>query len=135
MAWKALIVGAMLGAAACSASAPAVGEEVQKVRSGDLEIALLSREATLKQGEDAFTLEFRKAGTTTPVDVGTVKVSATMPMSGRAPMMADAVVAPAGTPGRYTVTTRLTMAGTWNLGVEWQGPAGAGKAALSASAQ
>ena len=135
MAWKALIIGLVLSVAACSSSAPPAGGELQKVQAGDIEIVLLSPEPALKQGEDSATLEFRKAGTTTPIDVGTVKVSATMPMAGMAPMMADAVVASTATPGRYTLTTRLTMAGSWNIGIEWQGPAGTGKASLSAPAQ
>ena len=54
------------------------GAVVQTVRAGDLDIALLSRTGTLRQGRNSFTLEFRRTGTTTLVDVGTVHASANM---------------------------------------------------------
>ena len=136
MAWKTLIVGAVLLAASCNgATQPPATKQLHTVRAGDLDVVLLASEATLKQGKDTFTIEFRRAGSTTLVDVGTVKVSATMPMAGMPPMMADAVAMPAGTPGRYTVNSQLTMAGTWNVGVEWDGPAGKGSTRLSTTAQ
>ena len=136
MAWKALIVCLALMTAACKGPATESAENVlQTVRAGDLEVVLLAPQAVLKTGKDTFTIEFRRQGTTTLVDVGTVKVSATMPMAGMPPMMADAVATPAGVPGRYTVNSQFTMAGTWNLGVEWEGPAGKGSAKLSTTAQ
>ena len=138
MAWKACIVFAVvLAAAACQNQAPAAtGTELQKVQAGDLDVVLLSPASSLKQGEDDdFTLEFRRTGSNTLVDVGLVKVSATMPMAGMPPMMANASAMPTGTAGRYTVTSHLTMSGTWSFGVEWQGPAGSGRAKLSANAQ
>ena len=138
MAWKACIVFAvMLAAVACQKQAPAAnGTELQKVQAGDLDVVLLAPASSLKWGEDdAFTLEFRRTGSNTLVDVGTVKVSATMPMAGMSPMMANASAMPTGTAGRYTVNSHLTMSGTWSFGVEWQGPAGSGSAKLSASAQ
>ena len=58
-----------------------------------------------------------------------------MPMDGLPPMQANAEATPTGTPGRYAVKIHLTMNGTWNFGVEWQGPAGKGSAKLSANAQ
>ena len=106
------------------------------MQAGDLDVVLLAPASSLKQGEDdAFTLEFRRTGSNTLVDVGSVKVSATMPMAGMPPMMANASAMPTGTAGRYTVNSHLTMTGTWNFGVEWQGPAGSGSAKLSANAQ
>ena len=138
MAWKACIVFAVVvTTAACQhQSAPATGTELQKVQAGDLDVVLLAPASSLKQGEDdAFTLEFRRTGSNTLVDVGTVKVSATMPMAGMPPMMANASAMPTGTAGRYTVNSPLTMSGTWSIGVEWEGPAGSGSAKLSANAQ
>ena len=55
---------------------------VQTVRAGDLDIVLLSPTGTLRQGRNSFTFEFRRTGTTTLVDVGTVRASANMPMPG-----------------------------------------------------
>ena len=140
MAWKTtLIFALMLAAGGCQhqdQTAAAAGTELQKVQAGDVDVVLLAPEASLKQGkDDSFTLEFRRTGSNTLVDVGTVKVAATMPMAGMSPMMANAEATPTGTPGRYTVKSHLTMTGTWNFGVEWQGPAGNGSAKLSANAQ
>ena len=140
MAWKAsLVFAVMLAAAGCQrqdATPAAAGTQLQKVQSGDVDVVLLAPASSLKQGEDdSFTLEFRRAGSGALVDVGTVRVAATMPMAGMPPMMANAEATPTGTPGRYTVKSHLTMTGTWNFGVEWQGPAGSGSAKLSANAQ
>jgi hypothetical protein len=46
-------------------------KEVRRVKSGDLDIVLLSEDGTLNQGKDAFVIEFRKADGTL-VDAGTV---------------------------------------------------------------
>jgi YtkA-like len=138
MAWKSCIVFAVIVAvAACQSQAPATaGTEIQKVQAGDLDVVLLAPSTSLKQGaDDAFTVEFRRSGSNTLIDVGTVKVSATMPMAGMPAMKANASAMPTGTPGRYTVNSHLTMAGTWNFAVEWHGPAGSGSAELSANAQ
>ena len=139
MAWKASLVFALvLATAGCQhQEAPAAtGTQLQKVQAGDVDVVLLAPTSSLKWGEDdTFTLEFRRTGSDALVDVGTVKVAATMPMAGMSPMMANAEATPSGTPGRYTVKSHLTMAGTWSLGVEWQGPAGNGNAKLSANAQ
>ena len=135
MAWKAVVFGVMLTMAACGSRQQAAGTERQKVESGNLDIVLLSSEPALKQGADTFTIEFRERGTTDLVDVGTVKVSATMPMAGMPPMMASASVEPSGQGGRYTVTSNLTMTGAWTIGIEWSGPVGSGSARLSVPAQ
>lgn len=139
MAWRASLVFALvLAAAGCQPQAhePATGIELQKVRAGDLDVVLLSKAPSLKHGEDdSFTLEFRRTGSGALVDVGSVNVAATMPMPGMPSMKANAEAIPTGTPGRYTVTSHLTMTGTWDFAVEWQGPAGNGSAKLSANAQ
>jgi len=140
MAWKAsLVFAVVLAAAGCQhqEQAPAAtGTQLQKVQAGDVDVVLLAPASSLKSGaDDSFTLEFRRTGSDALVDVGTVKVAATMPMAGMPPMMANAEATPTGTTGRYTVKSHLTMSGTWSFGVEWQGPAGNGSAKLSANAQ
>jgi hypothetical protein len=76
---------------------------------------------------------FRDAGGTL-VDVGTVTVSASMPMAGMAPMFGDSTVTPTATRGRYDLSSTLGMAGAWRLDVAWNGPRGQGKAFMRASA-
>jgi Cu(I)/Ag(I) efflux system membrane protein CusA/SilA len=106
-------------------TAQGVRAVVQTIRAGDLDIALLSPTGTLRQGRNSFTFEFRRTGTTTLVDVGTVRASANMPMPGMV-MSGGLQVTPTGVPGRYAATAEFGMAGAWQMAIEWNGPAGQG---------
>jgi hypothetical protein len=106
--------------------------ELQRVKSGGLDIVLLSPDNALTHGTDTFVLEFRSNGQL--VDAGTVRASATMPMPGM-PMFGALEVRPADVPGRYAVTSKLDMAGTWRATVEWEGAAGKGSVSFSAPVQ
>jgi Cu(I)/Ag(I) efflux system membrane protein CusA/SilA len=98
---------------------------IQTVRAGDIEVVLLSPTGTLRQGRNSFTIEFRRAGTTTLVDAGTVRASANMPMPGMV-MSGGLQVTPTTAPGRYAATAEFGMAGAWQMAIEWDGPAGTG---------
>jgi Cu(I)/Ag(I) efflux system membrane protein CusA/SilA len=98
---------------------------IQTVQAGELDVVLVSPTGTLRQGRNAFTIEFRRAGTTTLVDAGTVRASANMPMPGMA-MSGGLQVTPTGVPGRYAATAEFGMAGAWQMAIEWNGPAGTG---------
>ena len=106
-------------------TAQSAGTIVQTIRAGDLDIALLSPTGTLRQGRNSFTFEFRRTGTTTLVDVGSVRASANMPMPGMV-MSGGLQVTPTGVPGRYAATAEFGMAGAWQMAIEWNGPAGQG---------
>jgi hypothetical protein len=95
---------------------------VQTVRAGDLDIVLLSPSGTLRQGRNSFTFEFRRTGTSTLVDAGSVRASANMSMPGMV-MSGGLQVAPTGVPGRYAATAEFGMAGNWQMAIEWSGPA------------
>jgi hypothetical protein len=99
--------------------------ELDRARSGDLDVVLLSSDGALTHGKDSFTVEFRRGDNL--VDVGTVKGAATMPMAGLPAMLGSVFVDPGDAPGRYTATTDLSMSGGWQLAVEWDGPAGKGR--------
>jgi Cu(I)/Ag(I) efflux system membrane protein CusA/SilA len=107
------------------ARGPTSGEVVQTVRAGHLDVVLLSPSGVLRQGRNAFTIEFRRSGTNTLVDVGTVRASANMPMPGMV-MSSGLQLAPTGVPGRYAVTAEFGMAGAWQMAIDWDGPAGKG---------
>jgi Cu(I)/Ag(I) efflux system membrane protein CusA/SilA len=107
-----------------TAGAGALGV-IQTVRAADLHVVLLSPTGTLRQGRNSFTVEFRRAGTNTLIDVGTVRASANMPMPGMV-MSSGLQIAPTGVPGRYIATAEFGMAGAWQMAVEWDGPAGKG---------
>ena len=109
--------------------------ELQRVRSGTLDVVLLSPNEALREGQDALTIEFRSAADGTLVDVGAVKADATMPMAGMAPMMGDIQVQPSGVKGRYAAATDLEMAGTWRVTIDWDGPAGRGSLSFTQSVQ
>ena len=112
----------------------AAGTVVQTVRSGDLEIVLLSPTGALRQGRNTFTIEFRRAGSDTLVDVGTVRASATMSMPGMV-MSGGLQVMATPVPGRYAATAEFGMAGAWPVAVQWDGPAGRGSVNFQGSVQ
>jgi hypothetical protein len=107
---------------------------VQTVRSGDLAIDLRAPAGALRQGRNTFTIEFRREGADTLVDVGTVRASANMTMPGMV-MSGGLQVAPSGVPGRYLVTGSFGMAGAWQMAIDWDGPAGRGSVSFQGSVQ
>jgi YtkA-like protein len=106
-------------------------KELQRTRSGELDVVLLSQRDVVRQGRDSVVLEFRRADGSL-VDVGTVRVNASMPMAGMAPMFGGTEIHTADTKGRYIVNTDLRMAGSWRFVVDWDG-AGKGSASFSAT--
>ena len=113
-------------ASACSAAGSSNDplKEVHRVTSGDLTIVVLAPNPDVKQ-KDTLTVEFRD-GSGQLKDVGTVKATASMVMAGMGPMLGTVDVKKGDTPGRYVVTTDLSMTGGWTIGLEWDGPASKG---------
>ena len=108
--------------------------ELERVKSGALEVVLLSDHDALKHGKDAFVIEFRSASGGALVDVGTVKAGANMPMPGM-PMFGTIDVRRGAVSGRYDATGEFSMAGTWRIAVDWDGPQGKGAVSFSGSVQ
>ena len=106
--------------------------ELLRLKSGTLDVVLLSPDEALRHGKDTFTIEFRTGGRI--VDVGGVRVSANMPMPGMA-MFGNIDVQPTSVPGRYTASSDFGMAGTWRMTIEWDGPAGRGSVSFARSVQ
>ena len=107
--------------------------ELQRVRSGTIDVVVLSPRDALRHGKDDFVIEF-KAADGSLVDVGDVRASASMSMSGT-PMLGSINVQRTDVPGRYRAEGDFSMAGTWRLNVEWDGPKGKGSVAFSGSVQ
>jgi Cu(I)/Ag(I) efflux system membrane protein CusA/SilA len=107
---------------------------VKTVRAGDLDIALLSPSGALREGRNSFTIEFRRTGTTTLVDAGTVRASANMTMAGMA-MSGGLEVSPTKVEGRYAATGTFPMGGAWQMAIDWNGPAGQGSVRFEGSVQ
>jgi hypothetical protein len=118
-------------AAACAREAKLT--ELQRVKAGALDLLILSPRDALRHGQDTFFIEFRNS-TGSLADAGNVRATASMSMSG-VPMLGTIDVKPTTVAGRYEADAELSMAGTWRLGVEWDGPAGKGSTSFSGSVQ
>jgi hypothetical protein len=129
------VVMAIVMCAACNRSvAPAESlRELAKARAGSLDVVLLTADAGLTTGKDTVTVEFRGPSDGRLVDVGTVKASAMMPMTGMSPMFGPVDVQPTSVAGRYIATSNLSMAGEWRLSLQWDGPAGRGSTTFSST--
>jgi Cu(I)/Ag(I) efflux system membrane protein CusA/SilA len=107
---------------------------IQTVHAKDLDIALLSETGALRQGRNRFFVEFRRTGSTAPLDVGTARASANMAMPGMV-MSSGLRLQPTAVPGRYEATAEFGMSGMWHMSVEWDGPAGRGTASFEGGVQ
>ena len=119
-----------MAATCCS---PASLTELKRTKSGTLDVVLLSPRDALRHGSDTFVIEFR-SGSGELTDVGTVRASASMSMSGT-PMMGTIDVARTEVAGRYAATSEFSMAGTWRMTMQWDGPAGPGSVTFPGSVQ
>jgi Cu(I)/Ag(I) efflux system membrane protein CusA/SilA len=119
---------------------PAAAEQTQaanvvhRMRSGNLDILLVSPTGNLRPGRNAFSIEFHSAEGGALVDVGAVRASANMPMPGMV-MPSGMQVNPSGAPGRYDATAEFGMAGAWQMSLEWDGPHGHGSASFEGIVQ
>ena len=104
-----------------AATPPTTGnvKQIEQKRAGDYLITLSSESGSLKQGSNNLTIEFRKRDQL--ADPGNVEVKPIMEMKGMGPMLANTKATPSGTPGRYNVTTDLSMAGPWKFMVTFSG--------------
>jgi len=133
----AVIVAAVLWIAVRPGQPPATSERggvIQTVTSGDLDIVLLSESGALRQGRNRFVIEFRRAGTTELIDVGTVRASANMPMPGMV-MSSGLQLQATDVAGRFTATAEFGMAGAWQMAIEWEGPQGRGSVSFQGGVQ
>jgi len=131
-AWIVVWCAALL-AGACGTGTDATLTELQRVKSGALDVVLLSSHEAITHGQDSFVIEFRSAGGAL-VDAGDVKASSTMPMPGM-PMFGSLDVRRTVVPGRYDVDAKFDMAGTWRTTIEWQGTAAPGSVTFSGVVQ
>jgi len=131
--WALIAVIAITGGS-CARNSTAELRELQRVESGGLNVVLLSEREGLRFGKDTFVIEFRSLSTGSLVDVGNVSGSASMSMAGT-PMLGGLTLSRTDVAGRYAAASDLSMAGTWRVAVQWDGPAGQGSAAFSSAVQ
>ena len=119
----ALIVAAsVLGLTACGGGSDGDAsnlKQIQQQRVGEYVVSVLSETGQLKQGENKFFVEFRKASDNQLADVGNVQLNSLMPMGGMSPMSGGASATATSTPGRYAIESNFQMAGTWNFTVKF----------------
>src|SRR6266567_1971807 len=109
------------------------GTTLQRLKSGELEVLLLSPRDALRHNSDTFLIEFRSlSGKLT--EVGAVRSSANMPMRALA-MFGNIDVHRTSVAGRYAADAKFEMGGTWRMTIEWEGPAGHGSLSFSQSVQ
>ena len=108
--------------------------EWQRIKSGALDVVLLSPQGSPRHGRDTLAIEFRSSGNGQLVDVGDVRATATMPMAGM-PMIGSIDVTRANVAGRYTAVAQLEMAGTWRIELHWQGASGSGSVTFPGTVQ
>lgn len=133
-AWGVILVIAMAAAGCGRASDSPKLTELQRVRSGSLDVVLLSPRDALRHGKDTFRIEFRSTSDGNLIDVGHVRGSANMPMPGM-PMFGSIDVKRSDLAGRYEANGDFEMAGTWRMTIQWQGPAGQGSVTFPGTVQ
>ena len=128
--YRYLWLAAMLVSAAVADVAHAQLKAIHTQQTKDAVISLKSESGQWRPGPNAFVVEFT-APAGQPLDVGVVSLNTTMAMPGMAPMIAGAALTPDKSPGRYTGTISFPDAGTRQVSVTWNGPAGKGSARFS----
>ena len=104
---------------------------IQTQKTKEMVITLKSESGQWKQGKNSFALEFTSAKDGKPVDPGKVSLSTSMTMTGMAPMIAGATLAPDKTPGRYLGSIDFPDPGTRQVTVTWDGASGKGSTKFS----
>ena len=129
-----LLALAMATVACGRANETAKLTELQRLRSGTLDIVVLSPRDGLRHGKDTFVIEFRSTSGGNLIDAGNVRGDANMPMPGM-PMFGSVDVKRTDVAGRYEANSEIEMAGTGRMTLRWEGPAGQGSVTFPATVQ
>jgi hypothetical protein len=126
------IVAVLLNGIAVMAKA-AEPKPIHTQKTKETVITLANDAGQFKVGKNTFVLTFTDPTAGKPVDVGTVTFETSMNMPGMAPMLAGATVSRDAAPGRYLGTISFPDAGTRQVTLRWDGPAGKGTTRFSVS--
>ena len=127
----AAVLGVLLTGGLVDAAWSADMKVIQTQKTKDVVITLMSDSGQWKPGKNSFVLEFTSAKDKQPVDAGKVTLNTSMTMTGMAPMIAGATLNPDKVPGRYLGSIDFADAGTRQVTVSWDGPAGKGSTRFS----
>jgi hypothetical protein len=124
------LVGGLFAVETATTAWAAELKVMQTQKTKEAVIMLKSETGQWKPGKNAFVLEFTLPSGQ-PLDAGKATLSASMAMPGMAPMVTGATLSPDKAPGRYLGTIEFPDAGTRQVTVTWDGPAGKGSARFS----
>ena len=127
----AAVLGVLLTGGLVDAAWSADMKVIHTQKTKDVVITLMSDSGQWKPGKNSFVLEFTSAKDKQPVDAGKVTLNTSMTMTGMAPMIAGATLNPDKVPGRYLGSIDFADAGTRQVSVSWDGPAGKGSTRFS----
>ncbi len=127
----AAVLGVLLTGGLVDAAWSADMKVIQTQKTKDVVITLMSDSGQWKPGKNSFVLEFTSAKDKQPVDAGKVTLNTSMTMPAMAPMIAGATLNPDKVPGRYLGSIDFADAGTRQVTVSWDGPAGKGSTRFS----
>ena len=127
----AAVLGVLLTGGLVDAAWSADMKVIHTQKTKDVVITLMSDSGQWKPGKNSFVLEFTSAKDKQPVDAGKVTLNTSMTMPGMAPMIAGATLNPDKVPGRYLGSIDFADAGTRQVTVSWDGPAGKGSTRFS----
>ena|SRR5438128_2302937 len=128
--FKALLAAMVVLAVSAGMAVAADMKPIHTQKTKDVVVTLANESGQWKAGKNNVLLEFTSAADKKPVDAGEVSLNTSMTMSGMAPMIAGATLAPDG-PGRYRGTIEFPDRGTRQVTVTWDGPAGKGSTKFS----
>lgn len=124
-------------ALACSSgTSGTAGKAIKSGPAGNnLTVTVANTDGVLRKGKQDITVTFTDASGKT-VDVGAVSLNFFMPAMGSMSAMNSPVTfTTTGTPGVYAGKADIEMVGEWQAQVNYEGPAGKGKATLPITAQ
>ncbi len=133
----ALFLSLVVIAAACGGGGTATGSDMKKIADKkvdeNLTVAISNPEGKLKNGEQQLMLTFTD-GSGNPVEIKAASLNFNMPaMGSMAEMNNAATLNTTSTPGQFTGTVKLDMAGEWTAQVSYEG-AQTGKTTISMTA-
>ena len=131
-----IAITTFLFVAACGRSGSSGGEGVIKSTTADnLTVTLASDSGELRNGENDLMLSFTDPSGK-PVEISAASLNFHMPAMGSMAEMNDgATLTTTDTPGKFRAKAKIEMAGTWEAQVKYQGPKGAGQAAMTVNAK
>ena len=122
--------------AGCAKSGSSAEHKIIKsAKAAEMTVTLSSPTGELKKGENELTVTFADAAGQS-VDVGAASLNFHMGAMGTMAEMNDkATLTTTETPGKYRALINLTMKGTWEVQIKFQGARGTGQTSMSVQAK